>query len=82
MATTRSLFYFHHTFVQDLTSGEVLPVVSVREPDKWSGRAHGHVWSSDSRALILVGEGLVEGGQLPLVFFPRTQQLVSVELPK
>ena len=68
---TKGALYNHHSYLRVESTGAIVPLVSIQEPDPWSGSAHGYRWSSDSNAVFFLGRGSVvgEGGApLPLVY--------------
>jgi len=75
---TKSRLHRYHTYLRDENTGEVTPLVSVREPDPWSGPAHAHGWSRDSGAVFFSGEGYVPEygyGMFPLIYVIESDTL-------
>lgn len=48
--------------VTDISTGQMVPVITIREADPGSGRSHRLAWSHDSRALLILGSGSRGGG--------------------
>ncbi len=76
---TRTFSCNHHSYLRNESTGEVTPLISIREPDPWSGSAHWHHWSADSRAVYFLGQGCDQGDEripLPLIYLLDSDRLV------
>ena len=76
---TRTFLYDHHSFIRNESTGELTPLISIREPDPWSGSAHGHHWSADSKAVYFIGQGSDRDGKrmpLPLIYLVDSDEFI------
>ncbi len=76
---TKSVLYNHHSYLRENATGEITPLLSIQEPDAWSGSAHGHHWSADSGAIFFLGQGVVHGAidvALPLIYLVHSGEMV------